>query len=133
MLSSSTTYMVAIIWTDDSTSVSQGAYSKCQSVALVVQIAYKCPQRKGKKKKTHWNISNRNDHLKKIDMILLMICHHKTTRHLPNTCRGHVTIMCWDQAAICGTYLLCKAYFFWLYDRFSFFLSSFLHEIYNIF
>lgn len=53
-----TTCVVAIIWTDDSTSVSQGAYSKFQSVAFVVQIAYSVLI--GKKK----NILNINRHRK---------------------------------------------------------------------
>lgn len=35
-----TAHVFAIIWTDDRTSASQGAYSECRSVAFVVQIAY---------------------------------------------------------------------------------------------
>lgn len=35
-----TTYVFAAIRTDGSTYVSQGGYSKCRSVAFMVQIAY---------------------------------------------------------------------------------------------
>lgn len=51
-----TTHVVAIIWTDDRTSVSQGEYSKCQSVAFVVRIAYSvlnCFFKKNKNKTKH--------------------------------------------------------------------------------
>lgn len=47
-----TTHVVAIIWTDDRTSVSQGAYSKCRSAAFLVQIAYSVLNLK--KKKQHF-------------------------------------------------------------------------------
>lgn len=68
-----TIHMVAIIWTDDRTSVSQGAYSKCRSAAFVVQIAYSVLNLK--KKKT----LNINRHIKKIHRISLRMCHPRTT------------------------------------------------------
>lgn len=104
-----TTHVAAIIWTDDRSSVSQGAYSKCRSVAFVVQIAYRVlnfkKQEQRERKQAH----------KEIYIGYHYGCVIQGSHNTCQTPGEDIILLLHIVAVSCGTYLPCKAFlFFWL-------------------
>lgn len=101
-----TTHVVAIIWTDDRTSVSQGAYSKCRSVAFMVQICIQCPQKTNENQKTG-NIFKRNRHKKKQIRISVYVIQNTTAGERHNDVTTHTVVAIRLNS---GTNSPCKAF-----------------------